>query len=48
VKRIPDPPEEYPGAAPAGVIADVPAGMPLAVASNLRRSEGDAIVVAVR
>jgi len=48
VRGIPDPPADSPGAAPAGVTADVPAGMSLAVASNLRRLEGDATVVAVR
>jgi len=48
VKRIPDPPADSPGAAPAGVTADVPAGMSLAVPSNLGRSGGEAIVVAVR
>ena len=48
MRGIPDPPADSPGAAPAGVTADVPAGMSLAVASNLRRLEGDATVVAVR
>jgi len=48
VEGIPDPPANSPGAAAAGVTADVPAGIPLAVASNLRRSGGDAFVLAVR
>jgi len=48
VTGIPDPSADPPGAAPAGVTADVPAGVSLAVASNLGRLGGDAIVVAVR
>jgi len=48
VRGIPDPPADPPGAAPAGVTADVPAGISLVVASNLGRLGGDAIVVAVR
>jgi len=48
VKGIPDPPADPTGAAPAGVTAHVPAGIPLVVASNLGRLGGDAIVEAVR
>jgi len=48
VKGIPDPPADRPGAAPAGVTADVPAGISVVVASNLGRLGGGAIVVAVR
>jgi len=48
VKKIPDPPADSPGAAPAGVTADAPAGISLAVAFSLGRSGGNAIVVAVR
>ena len=48
MKGIPDPFADPPGAAPAGVSADVPARISLVVASNLRRVGGDAIVVAVR
>jgi len=48
VKGIPDPPAYPPGAAPAGVNANVPAGISLVVESNLGRSEGDTIVVVVR
>ena len=48
MRKIPDLPADSPGAALAGVTADVPAGMPLAVASRLGRSGDDAIVVAVR
>ena len=48
MKGIPDLPADPPIAATAGVTATVPAGMPLAIASNLRRSGDDAIVVAGR
>ena len=48
MKGVPDPPADSPGAAAAGVTADVPAGIPLAVAFNLGRSGGDSIAVAVR
>jgi len=47
MEGIPDPHADPPGAAPAGVTADVHAGMPLAFASNLGRSGGDAIVVSL-
>jgi len=48
VKGIPDPAADPPDAATAGVTADVPAGIPLAIASDLGMSGGDAIVVAGR
>ena len=48
MKGIPDPPADSPGAAPAGVTVDVPAGISLAVASSLGGLGGDAIVEAVR
>jgi len=48
MKRILDPAADPPVAATAGVTADVPAGMPLAIASDLGMSGGDAIVVAGR
>ena len=48
MKGVPDRPADPPGAAPAEVTVDVPAGISLAVASNLGRLGGDAIVVAVR
>jgi len=46
VKGIPDPAADPPLAATAGVTADVSAGVPLAIPSDLRMSGGDAIVVA--
>jgi len=48
VKGIPDPPADPPGASPAGVTADAPAGIPAAFASDLGWSGGNAIVVALR
>jgi len=48
VKGIPDPPADTPGAAPAGVTVDVPAGISAAFASDLGWSGGNAIVVALR
>jgi len=46
VKGIPDPAADPPVAATAGVTADVPAGISLAIASDLGMSGGDAIVMA--
>jgi len=48
VKGIPDPAADPPVAATAGVTADVPTGIPLAIAFDLGMSDGDAIVVAGR
>jgi len=48
VKGIPDPAADPHVAATAGVTADVHAGIPLAIASDLVMSGGDAIVVAGR
>jgi len=40
VKGIPDPPADPPGAAPAGVTADVPAGISVVVASRAFQNPG--------
>jgi len=48
VKGIPHPPADPPGAAPAGVTVDVPAGISAAIASDLGWSGGNAIVVDLR
>ena len=48
MKGIPHPPADPPGAAPAGVTVDVPAGISAAIASDLGWSGGNAIVVDLR